>query len=173
MNSNPLINSPVLVLNQNYQPLNICDARRAIILLCSGKAELLVNGQGRLHSIGQLFPLPVVIRLMCFVRRPVVKSRLSRQGVFLRDGYTCQYCGRESKELTLDHIEPRSRNGPHVWENVVSACILCNHRKAGRTPSEASMRLIREPKALRPHPYHFFLVHPILEEWREFMPWAG
>ncbi len=165
------INSPVLILNQNYQPLNICNARRAIILLGRGKAEMLVNGRGSVRSIAQTFPLPLVIRLIYMVKRPMVNRRLSRRAVFYRDGFTCQYCGKESKNLTLDHVTPRSRKGPHVWENVVSACIPCNHRKAGRTPAEANMRLLREPKALKPNPYYLFHHRHILDEWREFIPW--
>ncbi len=166
-----LLNSPVLILNQNYQPLNICNAKRAIILLGRGKAESLVDGQGSIRSITQSFPLPSVIRLIYIVKRPLVNRRLSRRAIFFRDGFTCQYCGIKSKNLTLDHIKPRSRNGPHVWENVVSACIPCNHRKAGRTPAEANMRLLKEPKPLRPNPYYIFHHGPIMDEWRQFIPW--
>ncbi len=166
-----LLNSPVLILNQNYQPLNICNAKRAIILLGRGKAESLVDGQGSIRSITQTFPLPSVIRLIYIVKRPLVNRRLSRRAIFFRDGFACQYCGIQSKNLTLDHIKPRSRNGPHVWENVVSACIPCNHHKAGRTPAEANMRLLKEPKPLRPNPYYIFHHGPIMDEWRQFIPW--
>ncbi len=109
------------MLNQNYQPLNICNARRAISLLGRGKAELLENGLGNIRSISQVFPIPSVIRLIYMVKRPLLRRRLSRRAVFYRDGFSCQYCGKATKELTLDHIVPRSRRGPHVWENVVSA----------------------------------------------------
>ena len=166
------INSPVLVLNQNYQPLNICNARRAIVLVGRGKAEMLENGRGHVRSISRTFPIPSVIRLVHMVKRPLMHRRLSRRAVFYRDGFSCQYCGNESKELTLDHIVPRSRGGPHVWENIVSACIPCNHRKAGLTPLEANLKLRREPKAPRPNPYYQFHHRNILEEWRPFIPWA-
>ena len=80
---------------------------------------------------------------------------------------------RGGKTLTLDHIVPRSRGGTHEWDNVVSACVQCNHRKAGLTPSEARMRLRRKPSAPRPEPYALFRHRPILDEWREFIPWVG
>ena len=171
MNTTLTVYSPVLVLNQNYQPLNVCTVRRAFVLVGRGKAESVSNGRGFVRSVSQSFPAPSVIRLVYMVKRPVMRRRLSRQAVFYRDGFTCQYCGKETKQLTLDHIVPRSRNGAHVWENVVSACIPCNHTKAGLTPVEANMRLRNRPAAPRPNPYYMFHHRQILEEWRPFMPW--
>ena len=167
------IYSPVLVLNQNYQPLNICTVRRAFVLMGGGKAEPVSNGRGYVHSVRQAFPAPSVIRLFYMVKRPVMLRRLSRQAVFSRDGFACQYCGKETRQLTLDHIVPRSRKGAHVWENVVSACIPCNHNKAGLTPVEAKMRLRKRPTAPRPNPYYMFHHRQILDEWRPFMPWLA
>ena len=166
-----LTNAPVLVLNQNYQPLNVCNARRALVLIGLGKAELMENGRGDIHSISQTFPVPSIIRLIRMVKRPLMKRRLSRRAVFFRDDFTCQYCGTQTRVLTLDHIMPRSRGGAHVWENVVGACIPCNHRKAGATPTEARMRLLCVPRPPRPDPYSLFHHRTILEEWRQFIPW--
>ncbi len=166
------LNSPVLILNQNYQPLNICTARRAVVLLGNGKAEMLVDGRDIVRTVSSAFHLPSVIRLVYMVKRPMVTRRLSRRAVFYRDAFTCQYCGTETKNLTLDHIKPRSQKGPHVWENVVSACIPCNHRKAGRTPQQANMRLLRVPRPMKPNPYYLFHHRQILDEWREFIPWV-
>ena len=163
MNGRLLLNSPVLVLNQNYQPLNVCNVRRAIVLLGRGKAEIIINGRGHIRTISLLVQVPSVIRLVYMVRRPLVRRRLSRRAIFYRDGFRCQYCGKESKNMTLDHIMPRSRGGPHVWENVVSACIPCNHRKAGLTPKEANMRMLKKPTAPRPNPYYMFHHRSILE----------
>ncbi len=168
-----LINLPVLVLNQNYQPLNVCNARRAIVLLDLGKAELMTNGRGDIHTIIRTVPVPSVIRLMHMIKRPLLRRRLSRRAVFYRDSFTCQYCGKQARTLTLDHIVPRSKGGPHVWTNVVSACIPCNHSKAGSTPAEANMRLRRKPGPPRPDPYTLFRQRTILEEWRPFMPWTS
>ena len=95
---------------------------------------------------------------------------MTRYEIFNRDKYTCQYCGEQSRHLTLDHVIPRYRAGQHTWENVVSACVDCNRRKAGRTPKEANMKLIRQP--LPPTGNHLFVVpHQYLnkrDEWRKY-----
>jgi len=168
-----MISAPVLVLNQNYQPLNVCTVRRAVVLLDVGKAELLENGRGEIHTPLYSVPIPSVIRLMSLIKRPVLQRRLSRREVFLRDKHTCLYCGRETKQLTLDHVIPRSRGGAHTWENVVSACIACNHRKAGRTPQEAGMPLAGEIRPPRANPYAIFIHKPMQDEWHKFIPWLS
>lgn len=166
---------PVLVLNQNYEPLNVCTVRRAFVLVDRGKAEILENGRGYLHSATALYTIPSIIRLIYLITRPRPQGRLTRRDVFLRDRYTCQYCGKRTKDLTLDHVLPRHRAGGHDWDNVVAACKPCNHRKAGRTPDEAQMYLRRPP--YQP-PYSFLRsFYPYLEdqeEWRKFIPgWEG
>ena len=166
-----MINQPVLVLNQNYEPLNICRVRRAIVLVYRGRAELLEDGSGFIHSASYSFALPSVIRLSYMIKRPRPKRRLTRLEVLNRDQYTCQYCGKESRQLTLDHVIPRHRGGEHTWENVVSACIPCNHRKAGRTPEEARMRLIRRPSP--PHdnlPFYIPLSLKTQVQWQKYLP---
>ncbi len=167
-----MINLPVLVLNQNYEPLNICRVRRAVVLLHRGNAEMLENGSGFIHSASYIFPIPSVIRLAYLIKRPRPERKLSRLEVFNRDQYTCQYCSKETHQLTLDHVIPRYRDGEHTWINVVSACIPCNRRKAGRTPTEAGMKLIRNPAP--PHdnlffyiPYHYLQTQ---SEWRKYLP---
>lgn len=163
--------SSVLVLNQNYEPLNVCNARRAFILLHRGKAEVLEHGSGAMRSPTAVFPLPSVIRLVYLVKRPRPQMRLSRREVFMRDRYTCQYCGRQTRELTLDHVFPRHRGGRHTWENLVAACKACNHRKAGRTPTEARMKLACLPA--RPHVGSYYVFYQYLAvqlEWRKFIP---
>ena len=105
------LGSTVLLLNQNYEPLNICSVRRAVSLLGRGKASLLENGRGELRTPSRVIPIPSVIRLEYLVRRPFLRQRLSRREVFLRDGYTCQYCGNGAHVLTLDHVMPRFRGG--------------------------------------------------------------
>ena len=167
-----MINLPVLVLNQSYEPLNICRVRRAVVLLYEGKAEMLENGSGFIHSATYSFPVPSVIRIERFIKRPRLVRKLTRLEVFHRDHYTCQYCGKETRQLTLDHVIPRSRGGEHIWENVVCACIPCNRRKAGKTPTEARMKLIRHPSP--PHantlfyiPYHYLQTQ---HSWQKFLP---
>lgn len=166
-----LINSPVLVLNQSYEPLNICQARRALAQVISGKAEMLEDGLGYVHTASAAFAVPSVIRLEVIIRRPRTERKLTRIGVFHRDGYTCQYCGRDS-QLTIDHVLPRFQGGKHTWENVVAACIPCNRRKAGRTPKQAGMKLRRPP--LKPKDTHaFYLPHRYLghlPQWQKYLP---
>jgi 5-methylcytosine-specific restriction endonuclease McrA len=135
----------VLVLNQNYEPLNVCQIRRAIVLIIRGKAEVIENGRGYLHSMDESFDIPSVIRLVYYIRRPYRQRKMTKLEIFNRDQYICQYCGRRTKELTLDHVIPKHRGGQHTWENVVSACVACNRKKAGRSPREAGMPLLREP----------------------------
>ncbi len=166
-----MINFPVLVLNQSYEPIHICRVRRAVVLLYWDKAEMLENGSGFVHSASQDFPIPSVIRLARMVKRPRLERKLTRFEVFNRDHYTCQYCGQQTQHLTLDHIIPRYRGGQHTWENIVSACIPCNHHKAGRTPKEAGMKLIGEPSPPRDDrtfyiPYHY---RQSRGEWQKYL----
>ena len=168
-----MLNAPVLVLNQNYQPLNVCGVRRALVLLLHEKAQMLENGRGEFHTATFSYPIPSVIRLHHMVKRPVFTRRLSRREIFWRDGYTCQYCGKATREPTLDHVMPRVRGGTHTWENVVTACVPCNHRKASRTPAAANMKLIREPRPPKLNPYHQFTHREIPDAWRPFLPWAA
>jgi len=167
-----MINLPVLVLNQNYEPLNVCRVRRAVVLLYQRKAEMLENGVGFIHSTSQDFQVPSVIRLPYLVKRPFrTERKLTRLEVFNRDHYTCQYCGKATRQLTIDHIIPRYRGGQHTWENVVSACIACNRRKAGKTPEEAGMKLRQTPSPpKRSHlfyiPSHFIETR---DEWQRYL----
>jgi 5-methylcytosine-specific restriction endonuclease McrA len=164
------MNEPVLVINANYEPLNICTTRRALGLLLTGKAEMLANGRGYVHTVRLSLPRPSVIRLDRMVRRPRPKVRLTKRELFRRDNHTCQYCGQRSPRLTLDHIVPRHRGGEHVWTNLVTACPTCNLRKGGRTLGEARMSLHHEP--WEPQATTAYLFGPMLEtnqEWRPYL----
>ena len=166
-----MVDAPVLVLNQGYEPLNLCRTRRAIVLVLCGKAEILENSRGGIRSVSRVFEIPSVIRLAYMVNRPHHRRKLTKLEVFNRDQYTCQYCGWQTKELTLDHVVPRRRGGEHTRENVVSACIPCNRRKGGRTPREAGMKLLRPPRV--PHNNSFYIPHHLLSnrsEWRKYLP---
>lgn len=163
----------VLVLNQNYEPLNICNLRRAFVLVDRGKAEVLELGERGIRTASRLVPRPSVIKLSYMVKRPRPQVRLSRREVFMRDDYQCQYCGSRSRELTLDHVVPKHRGGGHSWDNLVSACRPCNHRKGGKTLEEARMRLHRAPR--RPQPTQYFLWVQRLngaasQAWLKFLP---
>jgi len=165
-----MVNAPVLVLNEGYEPVNLCRTRRAIVLILRGKAEILENSRGEIRSVSQVFQIPSVIRLGYVVRRPHHQRKLTKIEVFNRDHHTCQYCGRQTKELTLDHVIPRGRGGEHTWENIVSACIPCNRRKGGRTPGEAGMKLLRQPHV--PRNDGFYVPYNLLSnhgEWRKYL----
>jgi len=160
-----------LVLNQNYEPLNVCSVKRAVVLVFRGKAEVLEIGDEPLRGVGDArFETPSVIRLQSYVRRPMPQPRLTRREVFARDGNRCQYCGVRS-DLTIDHVKPRHRGGPHTWENLTTACRACNHRKGGRTPEEAGMELAKHPRRPSAHPAELFAIH--LERYAEWTPFIS
>ncbi len=138
-----------LVLNATTEPLCVVAARRAVVLVLSSKADVVSSNGHRFRSERIDMPAPSVVQLRSFVRVPYRRrAALSRRGVFIRDGYACQYCGVPAENV--DHVLPRSRGGAHEWENVVAACRRCNSRKRDHTPAEARMTLARTPFAPRP-----------------------
>ncbi|RMF87056.1 MAG: HNH endonuclease [Nitrospinota bacterium] len=166
--------SNVLVLNYTYEPLHFCNAKRAIILILQEKAEIVEKSGQLLHSPSLVLPLPTVIRLRMYIRRPVGRGiTFSKKNVFLRDNFTCQYCGVKGSngfELTIDHIIPRSKGGKTCWENVVVACKVCNRRKGDRPLEETDLRLLRQPRKprfplLKPAP----LSTRFLAEWTKYL----
>ncbi len=163
----------VLVLNQNYEPLNVCSVRRALKLVLLGKAELLEAARGHISSATKVFPFPSVIRLFHLIKRPRPRVKLTRKEIFIRDHYTCQYCGVRSSNLTIDHVIPRSRGGLHTWDNVVAACQPCNHRKGGKSLPEARMTLRQQPR--EPRASQYYTVERRLDStpddaWSKFLP---
>lgn len=165
----------VLVLNQNFEPLNICSLHRGMALLLLDKAEVLRFSDQTMRSAEDEHLVPSVLRLHSGVRRPMPELKISRKSVLARDGYTCVYCGsRES--LTLDHVFPRCRGGETSWENVVCSCLKCNNKKGNRTPSECGLRLPHPPRKPRYVPYISFprFVSAVRRpEWREFLEGYG
>jgi len=147
------LHQPVLVLNASYEPINVCAARRALILILKGVALAEEHAPSHVHSYNRLTALPSVIRLLEYRRIPQQSRALSRKNILLRDRYTCQYCYRilPSVELTLDHVQPRSRGGGSSWENLVACCHPCNNRKGSRTPDEAGMKLAKSPRPFSLH----------------------
>ncbi len=167
-----MLNAAVLVLNQNYEPLNVCDIRRAFNLLGADKAELIARNHQVIRTPTLAIPAPSVIRLVYLVRRPRPKVKLSRREVFARDGHICQYCGAHSRDLTIDHVMPRHRGGRHEWENLVAACRACNHRKGSKTLAESRMSLFRAPRAPRAdarYLYGTYLADERNDAWRTFL----
>jgi 5-methylcytosine-specific restriction endonuclease McrA len=163
-------NCAVLVLNLNYEPLNVCNLRRAMGMILGGKAEILENGRGFIRSPSQLWPIPSVIRLDHLIRRPLPRVHLCRREVFRRDRHTCQYCGRRTRDLTMDHVVPRHGGGAHTWSNLVSACAACNRRKGGKTLKQARMRLLHPPSEPKPTAHYLFQAYLQQNgEWEQFL----
>jgi 5-methylcytosine-specific restriction endonuclease McrA len=158
----------VLVLNANFEPIHVCNMRRAINLILSGRASLVMNGRGEIHTISHNFPRPSIIRLEKMIRRPRPTVRLTKREILRRDDYTCQYCGTQPSYLTIDHIFPRRLGGIHSWENLVAACPSCNHRKGGRTVDQAGMNLVRAP--VEPSASAAYLFSRHVSENQEWLP---
>jgi 5-methylcytosine-specific restriction endonuclease McrA len=138
-----------LLLNSSYEPMRIVSWQKALILWFQDKVEVLEYHTVFARSVSASFKLPSVLRLKSYVRgRAASYVRFCRENVYIRDNFTCQYCGDRfsTKNLTLDHVLPVSRQGKKDWHNVVSACRNCNQKKANKTPMEARMPLLREPK---------------------------
>lgn len=170
MSGNGQLNEPVLILNVTFEPLHICSTKRALALVLAGKAEIILNGRGYVRTITSEYEIPSVIRLSYIVKRPRPRIALSKREILRRDNYTCQYCGRKMRTLTLDHVVPRRLGGPHTWENLVAACSTCNRRKGGQSPSEANMILRRTPYEPKPTAKYRFGSHlEQHEEWAQFI----
>src|ERR1035438_9882873 len=136
--ANHILQMPVLVLNASYEPINICGARRALVLVLKGIARTEEEHGLTLHAQRSRIAMPSVIRLLEYRRIPHQTRALSRKNILLRDRNSCQYCGvvLPSSELTLDHVVPRSRGGNSTWENLVACCHACNRRKGNRMLGE-------------------------------------
>ncbi len=156
------------MLNMTYEPLCVVGTKRAITLVIDNKAETL-------HHTGQVFrsqhlvmPEPSVIRLAYYIKVPYQrKISLSRRAIFLRDGGKCQYCGAPAENI--DHVYPKSRGGPHAWENVVASCKRCNSKKEDRLPEEVGLKLKHLP--FRPKEKIWILARAsvIRGEWTQYL----
>lgn len=146
----------VLVLNQNYEAISICSAKKAVVLLFLDKAQMVENYSSYIHSISIEIPYPSVIRLNRYVKKPYQKVSLTRSNIIKRDKHTCQYCGKNHQAMTIDHVIPKSVGGKDTWENLVCACLRCNGKKGDKTPDSAGMKLIKKP--LKPS-HLFYLQH--------------
>ncbi|MBL8064955.1 MAG: HNH endonuclease [Chthonomonadaceae bacterium] len=162
----------VLLLNANYEPLNVCHVRRAVSLVLLGKADIIEECARAIRSSRGEIVTPSIVKMRYHVRRPVPQLRLSRHTVLARDGYTCQYCGVK-KDLTIDHVVPRWCGGPHTWENLVACCRKCNLKKGDKTPQQANMKLRSVPRRPRYVPYLSlpkYLKAKEREDWRFYLP---
>jgi 5-methylcytosine-specific restriction endonuclease McrA len=134
-----------LVLNLDYSPITVCSAQRAFLLVFLNKAELIKeNGTNSFRSVDQVYPMPAVIKVKRYINVPYKGVVLTRENVFKRDSYTCQYCGT-TKELTLDHLIPKAKGGQTSWNNLVTACKKCNSQKGDFSLEQTNMKLSFRP----------------------------
>jgi 5-methylcytosine-specific restriction endonuclease McrA len=134
----------VLVLNSDYTPINVTTVFKGFNLVSKGKAEILKSSDKPLLSGSKTFIRPLIIRLLNYVKYRVNKLKINRNRLYKRDGYECVYCGNK-KNLTIDHVIPKSRGGDNSWTNLVTCCSPCNRRKGDRTPEEIGMKMSRKP----------------------------
>jgi 5-methylcytosine-specific restriction endonuclease McrA len=167
---------PVLVLNSSFQPLSVIPERRLIVLLSKHKVIFLDDSMRALieESIKARrleLERPVIVQLLANVRIPRVALQPTRSNILLRDDETCQYCGKRTRDLTLDNIIPRSRGGQSTWENLVASCKACNGKKGNRLLKEVNMRLLRQPRPLTQEYAGLFLLrYPKLRQaYEEFV----
>lgn len=164
-----LLNRSVLVLNTNYMPLTICTAKRAICLHFLEKVDVLESYREKVHSPTLSLSLPSIVKLRDFVHYNSMEVALSRKNVLLRDKHQCQYCSTKSGPFTIDHVLPRERGGSEQWDNLVTACQPCNRKKGNRTPDEAHMPLVRNPR--KPNRIHYFqqFIREAQANWRPYL----
>lgn len=186
----------VLVLNRLWQPVNIVGTQRAFSLLLQDHA-LVINtldtsyrmmdcaewldysenvvaedDEAFVQTVRMRIRVPKVLLLREYAQLPVQEVKFTRENLFDRDNYRCQYCGNiyEARELNMDHVIPRDKGGRTSWENIVTSCIKCNSRKANRLPHQASMHLIRKPERPRMRPFISSLIGQECEvEWTHFI----
>jgi 5-methylcytosine-specific restriction endonuclease McrA len=186
-----LLDSSVLVLNRNYQPVHVTSVKRAFTLLYVGAARVIdaeyrtfdfeswaalgaaVDDKNVVRTIGRAIRVPRVILLQLYDRMPTTKVRFSRINIYARDDNTCQYCGKKLPRtaLNLDHVLPRCQGGRTTWENVVCCCVPCNLHKGARTPAQAGISLLRPPERPRWNPT--FRTPAGKVRYREWLPFLG
>lgn len=192
------LDAKVLVLNRAYAAIRVISARRAFVLLSRECAEVIDAEDGaytnydlstwtELSELRRQFEpdahdwvrtvridlaVPRIIRLIGYDKLPAQGVKLNRRNLFARDRNRCQYCGNlfPTSELSIDHVKPRTQGGPDTWENLVCACVKCNSRKGGRTPDQARMKLIAQPKRPRRNPLiSVRLGHDKYHSWKAFL----
>jgi 5-methylcytosine-specific restriction endonuclease McrA len=140
------MNASCILLNGDYSFLCVVDWKRAMCLVFAEKVKVVKYSDRIIRSVERVFRAPAVLVLIKVVRS-VYRNKVpySKKNVFIRDRYTCVYCGKKENPLSIDHVFPRSNGGKTGWENCVACCKRCNHKKGSRTPTEAGMHLIRRP----------------------------
>lgn len=171
-----ILKRKVLLLSAAYEPIGVIDVVRSVSLVWRGRAQIVESDPSRvLHSQWATHEVPSIVRLVRYIdlRRKRRESKTRRFRIFVRDKFRCQYCAKkfEPFDLTLDHILPRSQDGPDEPENLATSCVPCNQRKGNRTPDEARMPLLATPSALRYGLDRAMLAHysESRPEWRPYL----
>ena len=160
----------VLVLNADYSPLNVTTLMRGFNLVNKGKAEILKSGETPINAGSLSFVRPLIIRLLSYVKYRVKNLKVNRARIYKRDGYKCVYC-ESPKNLTIDHVLPKSRGGTNRWTNLVTCCGQCNRKKGDKTPYEANMTLRVKP--YEPSLFSEVFHNSIESLWTEFQQTMG
>jgi 5-methylcytosine-specific restriction endonuclease McrA len=165
---------PALLLNASFEPLEIISWKRSVTIVYSKQKAMAIETHDEQVSSGEDdYDLPSVVRLNDRVQLPKRPVPFNKINVFHRDEFKCQYCGEEFdyKDLTFDHVLPQSRGGETTWENITTSCGPCNHSKGNRTPEEADMTLLSDPKepkwmpfSISRHNHGFFS-----ENWTKYL----
>lgn len=165
-----------LLLNASFEPLRVISWRRAMTLWCQGAVEIVETYDVEKRAVTFSFRVPSIVRLLKFVKvRNLHAVKFSRANIYLRDDHTCQYCEtkHEPEDLTFDHVVPVAQGGRRSWENIVAACVDCNKRKDNRTPVQAGMTLLRQPR--KPPAHARFRatigIRRTPESWRDYLYW--
>ena len=136
----------VLVLNYDYTPLNVTSLQRGFVLVDKGKAEVIKQDENPIVTTYKTYVRPLIIRLLRYINYRSAGISVNRHRIFKRDGHQCGYCG-STRDLTIDHIQPRSRGGRNTWTNLVTCCSKCNLKKGNKTPEEVKMVMKYKPFA--------------------------
>jgi len=163
------MNTQVLLLNQSYEPLQICNMRRAIILIFLGKAHSVEQFDDEIRSVSYSMKMPAVIRIYNYINLPRNSIVLTRKNILKRDSLSCQYCGTKSSPLTVDHITPKVKGGKDSWENLTTACVSCNNKKGNRTLREANLKLLSKPRVPSRITFIQRFVRTPIKEWRPYL----
>lgn len=165
-----ILNQNVLVLNQNFEPLSVCTAKRAVVMAYMGKVDIIETYDGlKVKSVSNSISLPSVIKLDCYVRVAHKRIMLNRKNIIKRDQHRCQYCGVTDRPMTVDHVVPKQVGGKDSWENLVCACVKCNNIKGNKTPEQARLKLLGKPQK----PNHITFIQRFIgisdNRWRRYL----
>jgi len=162
------LSKKVLLLNSSYEPISVINGKKAIIMLMTKKVDYIEKTKLLISSEKLKISLPLIVKLKSYIYLNKRKISLTRKNIFKRDNYKCQYCGKNTSSLTIDHVIPKNKGGKDSWENLVSACVKCNLKKADSSLKDINMNLINKPK--KPH-YLIYMQEHVSNEYESWKPY--